>query len=572
MICKIWPIKENKYTGITGALHDSNDYIEDERKTCIEIQELDNGYLVGANDISATLQYMENEDKVMKKYVTGVNCDPDLAIEQWMEVKERNLARVGKTLADDTCNHAFHLVQSFEDDPKLTPDLAHQCGIEFAKKLGYYQAIVCTHIPGPYEGSGAHIHNHILFNSHSYDPMKQFGKITKMKYNDCKETYQQLRDWNDDIAREHNLSIVKEPDNERSYSWYEWNLAKSGESWKEQVRLDIENTKSVTQNWDEFKKYMCAAGYALRKGKYITYTTPEGKKIRDNRLGREFTKESLDKYWIEKKKIYEEIQEEKTSKKSYSSDDYFFNPHKCSSRTKKPYAVHTHDKYGRRRSVIELSFMLAAVIIKNESDIYTPSTPLSTSNSPYYAKTDWKLQQMVDAVKTAREENISNSAEITIKLNEIGKKGNNLRNQYKRYENTYNKMERLGTAIESYLQVKDICEKIFALPDGDTKETTIEKYSEEISQYKAAKAIMYKYKVKTDEEVEDFITRYSTIKRNMENTRSKITEINQTYRKLKKLEYQSQLSQNDQFTFGPSYTPELHREILKPNTIEPQRT
>ena len=567
MICKIWPIKENKHTGIVGALNDSKDYIEDKNKTSIEIseiQELENGYLLGATDIAATLAYMQNEDKVMKKYVSGINCDPDLAVEQWMEVKERNLARVGKTLEDDTCNHAFHLVQSFEDDPKLTPDLVHQCGIELAKKLGYYQAVVCTHIPGDYEGSGAHYHNHILFNSHSYDPEKQFGSITKMKYNDCKETYQQLREWNDEIALEHKLSIIREPENSKSFSWYEWNLSKSGESWKEQVRLDIENTKAVSRDWTQFKMYLESAGYTLREGKYITYTTPEGKKVRDNKLGKQFTKDSLDTYWIEKAKINQELDaiKDPTINKKKNLNEYYFSPKKCSTKTKKPYAVKCHDKFGRRRSTLELTIMLAAVIIKNEAPKITPE------DSPSISRTDWKLQQMIDAVKIARETEIGSIEELGDKLTAVGKRGNNLKTQLNRYHNNYNKMETLAKAIESYKEVKGISEQIREMPEGPTKDQEKKDHAAELQQYKESKAIMYRYKVSTEEEIDDFTKRFETLKKNIATTEDRLAEMKEEYRKLKKLEYQTNLAQNHEYCYGSEI---INKELTKEKSQNKER-
>ena len=560
MIVKIWPIKENKHSGIIGALKDSTNYVKDEEKTMTEvseIQELENGYLLGVNDISAALDYIENEDKIMKKYVSGINCDPDFAIEQFMEVKEKNLARVGKTLDDDTCNHAFHIVQSFEDDIKLTPDLVHQCGIELAKKLGYYQAIVCTHIPGDYEGSGKHYHNHIIFNSHCFAPVKQHGSITRMKYNDCKDTYKQLRKWNDEIALSHDLSIIKEPDNSKTYNWYEWNKSKSGESWKEQVRMDIENTKSVSKDWKQFKKYLIAAGYQIREGKYITYTTPEGNKVRDNKLGKSYAKDALNNYWLSKDKIYKEISESYEEKNTINKNEYYFNPNRCSSKTNKPYAVRKHNKFGKKRSTLELSFMLAAVIIKNE-------TPHS---STAYSKTDWKLQNMIDAVKIARDSNIQSVSEIENRLNIIGKKGNTLKQQLQRYENTYNKMEVLGKAIKTYLEVKDICEEIKSLPEGTEKSLKKEKYKFQIEQYKKAKSVMYKHKVTTDEDIDDFLKRYDLVERNINITSEKLTEAKEEYRNLKKLEHQSKLAENDTYCYNISLEKDIasdfHRNITR---------
>lgn len=51
----------------------------------------------------------------------------------------------------------FHLVQSFAAG-EVTPELAHQLGLEFAERLlgGEFQAVVSTHL------NTGHIHNHLV--------------------------------------------------------------------------------------------------------------------------------------------------------------------------------------------------------------------------------------------------------------------------------------------------------------------------------------------------------------------------------------------------------------------------
>ena len=71
-------------------------------------------------------------------------------------------------------------------------------------------------------------------------------------------------------------------------------------------------------------------------------------------------------------------------------------------------------------------------------------------------------------------------------------------------------METLAKAIESYKEVKGISEQIREMPEGPTKDQEKKDHAAELQQYKESKAIMYRYKVSTEEEIDDFTKRFET--------------------------------------------------------------
>lgn len=74
-------------------------------------------------------------------------------------------------------------------------------------------------------------------------------------------------------------------------------------SWRERVRVDIVNAMRVSNNFEEYKTVMENNGYSLHEGnneqhgRYITYTAPDGKKVRDYTLGEHVSYERLLTNW-----------------------------------------------------------------------------------------------------------------------------------------------------------------------------------------------------------------------------------------------------------------------------------
>ena len=117
-----------------------------------------------------------------------------------------------------TKNLARHLIQSFDPDDKLTPEIAHEIGKKLIDETlkGKYEYILTTHI------DKGHIHNHILFNNVSF--------IDGLAYNSNKKTYHQIRNASDNLCKEYGLSIIEESSNEKGKSYKEYQERKKGKS------------------------------------------------------------------------------------------------------------------------------------------------------------------------------------------------------------------------------------------------------------------------------------------------------------------------------------------------------
>ena len=162
------------------------------------------------------------------------------------------------------------------------------------RKFSY---IVATHT------DRLHPHNHILFCASSNTEPK--------KYHDNKKTYHRIRTLSDELCREHGLSVI-EPEGRKGKSYNEWKAAKEGNSWREQIRNDIDMTIASSSSYVAFIRSMMDKGYLIKgeaagenAPKYISFRAPGQERfVRGSvrSLGRAYTREALMKRVQEKEK------------------------------------------------------------------------------------------------------------------------------------------------------------------------------------------------------------------------------------------------------------------------------
>lgn len=231
--------------------------------------------------LTSTLNYCEREAKTAydgKRLVTGINCNAENAYTEMMCTKEQYDKTDGRMY--------YHLVQSFHPDEKITPEEAHKVACEFAEsQFKNFEVVVATHV------DAEHIHSHFVINSVSFEDGK--------KYHSSKNDLQKLRDASDEICKKHGLSVV-EPKSDSSVQGLgtrEYRSALKDQSFKITLSANIIDVMTRAKTRDEFIELMEERGYKVAwadNRKYITYTTPDGKKCRDNKLHeRRFCKEVM---------------------------------------------------------------------------------------------------------------------------------------------------------------------------------------------------------------------------------------------------------------------------------------
>ena len=225
-----------------------------------------------ASGIGVVINYATRGEKTKDKtevvnHVSGINCNPLFAKDEFLATKALYKKSDGVMF--------YHYVQSFAEDDNLTPEEAHQIGLEFAEKAWPgFEVVVATH-------TDTHcIHNHFVINSVNAD--------TGYKYRTNKKHLEELRKISDGICLEHGLSII-EPSEDKKTSGLgnrEYQSAKKGESWKFRLRSTIRAAMEKCGTKEAFINYMKAAGYEVRwndQYKNIKYTCTKEKKHKNGK-------------------------------------------------------------------------------------------------------------------------------------------------------------------------------------------------------------------------------------------------------------------------------------------------
>jgi len=222
------------------------------------------------------IKYITNPEKA--ELITGKDCIAETALEEMQATKELYNKTEGRQY--------MHFVQSFKPDDPLDPSQAHQIGLEMAeKRFKGYEVLVATHTDKD------HVHNHLIVNSVSFDN----GEKIQLSKNDLKA----IKELSDQICEREGLHVIREKTPGRDLGRNEYRVAIKGESWKLKTMAAIDQAIERTQTKEEFVKAMEAQGYQVKwtdERKHITYTTPEGDKVRDNKLhDPKYLKEAMEK-------------------------------------------------------------------------------------------------------------------------------------------------------------------------------------------------------------------------------------------------------------------------------------
>ncbi|MBF2599164.1 relaxase/mobilization nuclease domain-containing protein [Listeria seeligeri] len=217
------------------------------------------------------IQYIINPNK--SAFIHSHACAPQTADLEFELTLQQNNRSGG-------INKAYHIIQSFKPD-ETTPEQAHKIGVELIEQHleNKYEYILSTHI------DKGHIHNHIIFCASSY--------VNHKKYNDCKQSYYQLREASDSICAEQGLSII-DPTKNKGISHYEWRMRNEGTSYKHELKRAIDTTIKSTHSYEDFLIKMNLIGYEIKYGKHLAFRAKDQERFtRGKRLGEEYSEENI---------------------------------------------------------------------------------------------------------------------------------------------------------------------------------------------------------------------------------------------------------------------------------------
>ena len=209
--------------------------------------------------------------------VSGINCQPQSVYDDFLNTKLLYHKDGGVMF--------YHMVQSFPKGAEVDPRQAHEAARRLAEYFDGCEVLVCTHV------DREHIHSHCVINSVNFE--------TGKKLHMAKEQLQELMRRNDMICQEMGLPVFEPTAQQaRGMGGAEYHTALKGQSWKLRLMNTIDECMKYAADKDAFVSLMASEGYAVRwesGRKYITYTTPDGLKCRDNKLHEEkYCKEAME--------------------------------------------------------------------------------------------------------------------------------------------------------------------------------------------------------------------------------------------------------------------------------------
>lgn len=201
--------------------------------------------------------------------VSGINCQVQSVYDDFLNTKLLYHKDGGVMF--------YHMVQSFPKGAAVEPRQAHEAARRLAEYFAGCEVLVCTHV------DREHIHSHCVINSVNFE--------TGKKLHMAKEQLQELMRCNDAICLEMGLPVFEATTQPtRGMGGAEYHTALKGQSWKLRLMNTIDECMKYAADKDAFVSLMASEGYQVRwenNRKYITYTTLDGMKCRDNKLHEE---------------------------------------------------------------------------------------------------------------------------------------------------------------------------------------------------------------------------------------------------------------------------------------------
>lgn len=250
--------------------------------------------------LKRVLEYETGEEKTQPWLIGTLNCNATTAYEEMVLCKQM----YGKVKEDGKNRMLVHFSQNLVAG-ETTPAVAHEIAERLVqhKMFEGFQVVYATHL------DTGKLHTHFVINSVSLQDGHKWQMSVKQ--------LQELKDYSDSILREYGLHITeknRKKEEEAYKSQHQIRMEQEGTSWKRETFLAVKTCMEAAASREEFIKAMNMLGYEVdwsEKRKYVTFTDPDGHKIRNKKLypQAQFTKEAMEKRFALNKQ-YQEIRQQ----------------------------------------------------------------------------------------------------------------------------------------------------------------------------------------------------------------------------------------------------------------------
>lgn len=222
--------------------------------------------------------YITDGEKTQGGALVGShNCNVDSALQEMLATK-RKFGKMDK-------RQGYHFIISFKKQ-EVRPETAMEITQKFVEKYfcDDFQCLYATH------DNTEHVHSHILFNSVSW----RTGKKYRYEKGDWAREIQPIVN---ELCKEYGLSIQDIEVGTEEKSLKKWDKTKQGIfKWNRQIGLDVEDSISFANCYENFLKLMGLKGYELKQKNGETFLKPMGEKrfVRLTDISGDYTKEAIE--------------------------------------------------------------------------------------------------------------------------------------------------------------------------------------------------------------------------------------------------------------------------------------
>ncbi len=210
------------------------------------------------------------------RFVTGINCSPERAVDEMMITKNRWPDHGNRLL--------YHGYQSFSPG-EVTPEQAHRIGVTLARELwgDRFEVVVATHL------DREHLHNHFVCNAISFLDGRKFI---------WDKEYPRMRKLSDDLCRKERLSVVEGQEGATMglHVGTVWAETQGKPTVQSIVKEDVDCCIQAADTLEEWISLMRGKGYQIDdSGKYLRiFPYGHSKCIRlDRRFGEEYSLDGI---------------------------------------------------------------------------------------------------------------------------------------------------------------------------------------------------------------------------------------------------------------------------------------
>lgn len=231
-----------------------------------------------AMHLANAISYITDEEKTQKGALVGShNCNVDSALQEMLAAK-RKFGKMDK-------RQGYHFIISFRKQ-EVRPETAMEITQKFVERYfgDDFQCLYATH------DNTDHVHSHILFNSVSW----RTGKKYRYEKGDWAKEIQPIVN---ELCKEYGLSIQDIEVGTEEKTVKKWDKTKQGIfKWNHQISLDVEDSISFANSYDNFLKLMKLKGYGIKQGNGETFLKPMGEKrfLRLTDISAYYTREAID--------------------------------------------------------------------------------------------------------------------------------------------------------------------------------------------------------------------------------------------------------------------------------------